>query len=397
MMTADPQQRAARLVAVTEILRGQAAPEDRDLVLALAPVVFAEMPDRLALSLSPADLAARILDHFRFLASKIPPTFQLYKGLPGIHVWARNPTEAEARAAGEGAHLPLETTVVETHTADTPFIFDSLKNYFRKAGLRVFAAIHPILAVRRQWGRIVWFGGPHDEGAKECYCHFQIERVDSPERLRHIEHEVYSVLKCVFTAVEDFEPMGAAVRELTASLRSRRGEPADVGAARAFLAWLGAGNYIFMGTVRYRSRPDGRLDRTPESATGVFTDPGLLPVVFPGLVEEVEAHLQPAPGDQRIVDIDYCNNASAIYHLEPIDDIVVREWAPDGSLAGATLLLGRLAMGAFTQKASRCSGRSTSGCWPRAAPCQTRTLTGRSGRCSTASPSASSSMPTSRA
>jgi glutamate dehydrogenase len=286
------------------------------------------------------------------MTREITPAFQLYKGLPGIHVWARNPTEAEARATGEGANLPIETTVVETHTTDTPFIFDGLKNYFRKAGLRVFAAIHPILAVRRQWGRIVAFGGPHDEGAKECYCHFQIERVDSPDRLRHIEHEVYSVLKCVFTAVEDFEPMGAAVRELAAGLRSRRGEFADVEAARAFLAWLGSGNYIFMGAVRYRPGPDGRLDRVAESATGVFTDPALLPVVFPGLLEEVETHLHPAPEDHRIVDIDYCNNASAIYHVEPIDDLVVREWAPDGRLAGATLLLGRFAMGAFTQKAS---------------------------------------------
>ncbi len=352
MQTADPQQRAARLAELTNLLRGQAPPEDRDLVLSLAPVIFAEMPDRLALRLTPAALAARILDHFRFLAREIPPAYQLYKGLPGIHVWARNPGEAEARALGQGVNLPLETTVVETHSTDTPFIFDSLKNYFRKAGLRVFVAIHPVLAVRRQWERIVWFGGPHDEGAKECYCHFQIERVDSKERLRRIEREIYSVLKCVFTAVEDFTAMGDAVRDLGARLRSRRGRPGDAESARAFLTWLLDDNYIFMGTVRYRLGPDGRPDRVGESATGVFTDPALLPVVFPGLLEEVEGHIRPAPDDHRIVDIDYCNNASALYHLEPIDDIVVREWGPDGALAAATLLLGRLAMGAFTQKAS---------------------------------------------
>ncbi|PYQ20173.1 MAG: hypothetical protein DMF81_19425, partial [Acidobacteria bacterium] len=56
--------------------------------------------------------------------------------------------------------------------------------------------------------------------------------------------------------------------------------------------------------------------------------------------------------DHRIVDIDYCNNASAIYHIEPIDDIVIREWGADGKLVEATLLVGRLAKGAFTQKAA---------------------------------------------
>src|SRR5208337_433526 len=88
-----------------------------------------------------------------------------------------------------------------------------------------------------------------------------------------------------------------------------------------------------------------------ETANGVFTDAALLPVVFPGLVEEVESQLVPASGDHRIIEIDYCHNASAIYHLEPIDDIVVRQWSPSGTLESATLILGRLAAGAFAHKA----------------------------------------------
>jgi hypothetical protein len=64
MLTADLGQRALRLADLTEILCRQALLEDRDLVLALAPVIVAAMPDRLALSLTSATLAARILDHF---------------------------------------------------------------------------------------------------------------------------------------------------------------------------------------------------------------------------------------------------------------------------------------------------------------------------------------------
>ena len=86
--------------------------------------------------------------------------------------------------------------------------------------------------------------------------------------------------------------------------------------------------------MRYRVGPDGSLDRLEETATGVFTDMTLLPVVFPGFMEEVETHLVPRPGDDRIIDIDYCNNASAIYHVEPIDDMVIREWGEDGRIAG---------------------------------------------------------------
>jgi glutamate dehydrogenase len=353
MAHGDPQQHAARLAEVTGILRREAPPEDRELVLALGSVFFAEMPARLALELPPAAVAARLLAHFRFVAREMPPSHQLYKGLPGIHVSVRNPSEAEARAIGGGAGLPVETTIVEAHTPDKPFIFESLKNYLQKAGLRVFAAIHPIFTVRRQWERAVWFGGPHDEGSKECYCGFQIEPLESRERLRRIEHEVFSLLKAVFLAVEDFQDMGRTCRELVPRLRSRRDNPAELASARAFLEWLLDDNYIFMGTVSHRVASDGSLGRADETATGVFADPSLLPVVFPGVAEHVEAHLHPPAGDQRIVDLDFCTNASAIYHLEPIEDLTVREWGEDGRLVGLTLLLGRFARGAFAQRADR--------------------------------------------
>ncbi len=353
MVHGDPQERSARLAEVMDFLGREAAPDDRELLLQLAPVIFAEMPARLALELPVPVIAARIASHFRFVAREMPPAHQLYKGLPGIHVSVRNPGEQEARALGGGAGLPLETTLVQTHTPDKPFIFESLKNYLQKQGLRMFSAIHPIFTVRRQWERVAWLGGPHDEGSKESYCCFQIECIESSERLRHVEHEVFSLLKAVFLAVEHFSDMSRACRDLAPRLRSRRGDASELASARAFLEWLLDDNYIFMGSLSYRPGPDGSLDRADETATGVFTDPALLPVVFPGVVEHVEGHLTPARGDERIVDLDFCTSASAIYHLEPIEDLTVREWREDGSLAGLTLLLGRFARGAFAQRADR--------------------------------------------
>jgi len=352
MITQDPRGRAERLSSITEILRRDAPSEDQALVLQLVPALFAEMPDRIALGLPLPALATRLLSHFRFIVREMPPPHQLYKGLPGIHVSVHNPSEEEARSIGGGQGLPVETTIVRTHTLDAPFIYESLKNYFRKQGLRVFSTIHPIFSVRRQWEKIAWLGGPKDDGQKECYCHFQIEEVESRERLRHLEHEIFCVLKCVCTAVDDFQDMRRAVHDITPLLRSRSGDAREVEAARAFLDWLLDDNYVFQGAVKYRIGAGGQPDRIEETAAGVFQDPGLLPVVFPELVEEVESHLVPAADDTRIIDIDYCNNGSALYHLEPIDDIVVREWGPDGRLAAATLLLGRLAKAAFTQKSA---------------------------------------------
>ncbi|HEV7500102.1 MAG TPA: hypothetical protein VGQ33_08875, partial [Vicinamibacteria bacterium] len=352
MITADPGRRAARLDELKGALARRATPEDRDLLLSFAPVVFSGMPDRIALGLPTEALATRMLAAFRFVAREIPHAIQLYKGLPGIHVSARNPSEEEAAAMGSGEGMPLETTIVETHTLDAPFIFESLKNYFRKAGLRVFAAIHQIFTVRRQWERPVWMGGPQEDGAKELYCSFQIERVESKERLRRIEHEVFAVLKSVFTAVEDYEEMKRTARDLGKRLRERAEGLERVEPARAFLSWMLDENFIFLGSVRYRFAPDGSAHRVPESALGAFTDESLLPVVFPNLTEEVEARLKPSPDDPRVVDIDFANNASALHHVDPLDNVVVRDWGPEGELQEATVFLGRLAKVAFTQKAA---------------------------------------------
>ena len=264
MVHGDPHQRTARLAEVTDILKRETPPEDLELLLSVVPIFFAGMPARLALDLPAAAVAARLAAHFRFVAKEMPPGHQLYKGLPGIHVSVWNPTEDEARALGGGAGLPLETTILQTHTPDRPFIFDSLKNYLQKQGLRVYSAIHPIFTVRRQWERIAALGAVQEEGSKESYCFFQMEAIPSKERRRRIEHEAFSLLKAVFLAVDDFEDMGRACREMVPRLRGRRGDAAELLSSRAFLEWLLDDNYIFMGTVSYargagrHARPRGR-------------------------------------------------------------------------------------------------------------------------------------------
>jgi glutamate dehydrogenase len=353
MITEYPEKRAQVGARIIEILRQTAAKEDKDLVLSFAPVILAEAPDRIMFLLQPEALAERLLRHFHFIVREMPPSYQLFKGPPGIHVSVYNPDEEEALAMGGGAGLPLETTVVRTHTLDAPFIFESLKNYFSRAGLRVYSAVHPIFAVRRQWERIVWIGEPHEEGTKESYCYFQIEPVESKERLRRMQHEIFSVLKSVFLAVEDFQAMVGMTRETARRLHGFPGASEEVESGRAFVEWLLDENYVFLGVARYSVGHDGRPHRIQDSVTGVFNDPELLPIVFPGMIEEVESHIAPSPEDSRIVSLDFCKNSSAIHHLDPIDYIVVREWNAKGNFTGASLLLGRFARGTFVQRADR--------------------------------------------
>ncbi len=90
-----------------------------------------------------------------------------------------------------------------------------------------------------------------------------------------------------------------------------------------------------------------------ETAHGAFADPTLLPIVFPGVGEHIETHLHPPSDDSRIIDLNFCTGAAAIYHLDPIEDLTLREWGEDGRLRSLTFVLGRFSRSAFAQRADR--------------------------------------------
>jgi glutamate dehydrogenase len=352
MITADPSRRADLLTDVLHLAVDQAAEDERGLLQAMVPAVLPQIPDTLALRLPAVTLAARMRAALRFIALTMPPDVQLYKGLPGLHVSVHNPDVAGADDAPHPVDgRETEVTIVDVHTRDAPFIFESLKNFFQNEGLRVFSAIHPRLTVRRQWERVVHVGPHGEEGSQELFCQFRVERVERTEKLRRLENQIHALLKSVFLAVEDFTPMVSAVRALAPRLRSPEGDEVHLDASRRFLDWLLDDNFVVLGLTRFVPGPDGSLQPQQHGALGAFQDAALVPVVFPGLADDISRNLTPAESDRRIVDIDYCVRGRAIHHLEPLEDLFVREWREDGSLAAMTLIIGRFAKSAFAAKA----------------------------------------------
>ena len=232
-----------------EILKQKAAPEDRELRPRLRarglrgdpgprrPGPVPTGPGRAPARRSSASWPARC-----------PPRTSSTGACPAS-TWSRATRWKRSRrrwARGNG--LPHETTVVETHTLDAPFIFESLKNYFRKAGLRVFSAVHPIFTVRRQWERIVWIGGAPRGGLERGL-------LPLPDRARGLQgaaapHRARDLLgpevPCSL-AVEDFQDMRRTrARDLAGRLRSRRGDEEERSRPRA-PSWTGCSedNYIF--------------------------------------------------------------------------------------------------------------------------------------------------------
>ena len=347
MITADPQRRVSTLARILDHVSRTAPDADRDLLLALAPVVYGDMPDPLALRLSPEMISARLAGIFRFVARTMPPAVQLYKGLPGLHVAVRNPDDAEARAEGS-TH---EVTIVETHSPDAPFIFESLKNYFQKEGLRVFSSIHPIFSVRRQWERVVWIGGPQEDGSRELYCQFRIERVEARDRLRRIEHQVFSVLKAVFLGVEDFPAMRRGIAELAPRLRDRRGG-IEGGRRGAVVPRLADGRQLRDARrralhLRARRPAARRLDDRARRVQGSGAAARRLPRPDGGAAH-APARRPPTTSASSTSTTAPTPRPSTTSSRSTTSSSA--SGAPDGTLLAATLLLGRLAKGALTAK-----------------------------------------------
>src|SRR5271156_2228657 len=99
-------------------------------------------------------------------------------------------------------------TIVETVTTDSPFIVDSLLEYFHHLGATVRTILHPIIKVTRDKdGRIATFERSLSTERGESFVHAELELVPTPEQASQIEREVVSILTEVHQATGDFDEM----------------------------------------------------------------------------------------------------------------------------------------------------------------------------------------------
>ena len=220
---------------------------NEELLSAFVAAIFPDLPEPMVEQSDPAPLARSIATAFEFVVQTVPPPVQAYRGAPGLHVAAHNPVDEEV-------------TVVQTHTPHVPFIFESLKNYFQQQGAARLLGHPSVVHGQRQWERIVQVGDAAGDGARELYCQFRIERQESPERLRRIEHQMHALLKAVFLAVEDFPAMRRAdsgprieaADPARRRLRTRMRRPASSG--------LLQDNFVLMGVLQLSDAPGGGLE-----------------------------------------------------------------------------------------------------------------------------------------
>ncbi len=139
-------------------------------------------------------------------------------------------------------------TIVETVTTDSPFIVDSLLEYFHHLGASVRTILHPVIKVTRdKEGRIATFERSVSTERGESFVHAELELIPTPEQAREIERDVIAILNEVHEATSDFDAMTGRALQICEETASRR----DLIEVRDLLRWLIQGGFVFLGYRRY--------------------------------------------------------------------------------------------------------------------------------------------------
>jgi glutamate dehydrogenase len=250
-------------------------------------------------------------------------------------------------------------SVLETNTDDLPFLVDSVGAELAARGLRIVRVTHPIVGVRRDPGpphRIVAIEHPR-EAPHESVMHFELDRRLSPEELADLEDAARHVLATVRAVVDDFGALQGGLERLVeivgaggARLAAAEQDPEE---AAAFLHWVGDAHFVFLGFREDTRDAEGRLRGTgPTHRSGL----GLLRDTREAGELRVLAHDPPAADghvrDAAVLEITKTHTLSPVHRREPMNVLIARRFADDGTVIGEARLLGLFTSRAYGEPAS---------------------------------------------
>lgn len=260
------------------------------------------------------------------------------------------------RACGANGR-ELDRDVLEVIGQDRPFLVDSVMGEIAVLGLDVLAMFHPIVKVHRDGNADRVETG--DRQITESMIQVHVDRM-SAEAGAKLEQEVTATLADVRDAVDDWKGMLAQMDEVIGHIETAptNAPKEELDEALAFLRWLRAGQFTFLGCrdYRYIVGADGKLERKePDivdgSGLGVLRDPDrnvLRSTAEPLLLSPaIEAYLRaPSP-----VIVAKANMKSRVHRRVYMDYIGVKRYRDDGSVIGETRFVGLFTSDAYDQMA----------------------------------------------
>jgi glutamate dehydrogenase len=241
-------------------------------------------------------------------------------------------------------------SVVEIVNDDMPFLVDSVLAALAERKIDVVLVAHPVINVTRAAdGRLVAFSAHAPLQARESFIHLHVERIAGQAR-DEVVASLVEVLGEVRRAVADWKPMLARANALIADLKNNPPPlPSDeITEAIAFLEWLIADNFTFLGVREYALTEDRQFEPLHESDLGVLRHRDLR-VLQRGpdrrpVTPEILAFLQ----EPKALIITKSNVRSRVHRRVFMDYIGLKRHNPQGRVIGETRIIGLFTSTAYT-------------------------------------------------
>jgi len=171
-------------------------------------------------------------------------------------------------------------TVIEIVNDDMPFLVDSVSMAVNRQGLALHSVVHPVFRI--------WRGPDGDiarvtQGSEEAadtrsqlasFIHFEVDRCGDAAKLDALRDDIAKVLRDVRAAVEDWPKIVELARVTIKAMKVGESGP-DAMEARAFLEWMVADHFTFLGHRDYELVQQGTgygLRAVPGSGLGIMRD-----------------------------------------------------------------------------------------------------------------------------
>ncbi len=291
----------------------------------------------------PVDLYGAAVAHWNFARERA-------SGTAKIHVY--NPQFEE-----HGWQSPH--TAIEIVNDDMPFLVDSVRMEINRQGRAIHLMIHPMINVRRDAeSRLTEVLPPDaeadDESISESMIHVEVDRHTETEELEKIRCGLERSFADVRAAVGDWPKMREMVRDIVSDLDPEIlpvGEE-EISETRAFLEWIDAGNFTFLGYREYELiTKDGEdaLCSVPDSGLGILRQSESEPVSrsFAKLSPEAR-ELARKP---RLLNLTKANSRATVHRPSYLDYIGVKRFDDSGQVVGERRFLGLYTFSAYSMSA----------------------------------------------
>jgi len=251
-------------------------------------------------------------------------------------------------------------TIIEVINDDMPFLLDSVMGELTEQGLSVTLVVHPIFSVERSRdGHLTAWHGEADaasQGLRESLIQIHVERIDA-EHMAAIRDDLFSVLVEVRLAVADWREMRDQVQAAADGLKSNPPPlpKADIDEAVAFLEWLVAENFTFLGTREYAfSDADDREMLAPmrETGRGILRNPDLNVLRRGGKPVTTTPELRAFMREPVPLIVTKANVRSLVHRRVHMDYVGVKRFDVSGAPVGEFRIVGLFTSSAYTRRAA---------------------------------------------